>query len=397
MEAQTSVAATPPPTAVNSGDTALTFDELEGIESSHKQAAKEAKKQQTQVANEAAKKAVEKTEKSKDQKESDEKEEIKEAKEDGKEAAKKSVDTKAPEKKEAKKLIKGKLADKDLDLDPDLVIPVTIDGKEETISVRDLMSQYSGKVSYDKKFSEFNKERQKFMGQHDQINSMIKRIVEEKDPELKFFHMAEFIGGDPVQIREKFLNDNMKLLEEWYAMSEDERKAANKDFENKVLRHRLESKQKDEAKRQSESDLKAKISELGKTHQITEDEFWDTFDKIEAAKKAGNFKEKITPEYVAEVATKERLWTAAAPIVEASKKFPEEKKVRFMIDLVNDAHKMGLSSEGIKKLAQQYASVDEEALEEKVKQQEEVRVGKKETKKPESKEKNEAMFFEDIV
>jgi hypothetical protein len=168
-------AAAPAPIVVNGGDGPVSFDELDAIESSTKRAAREAKKEVKDIVKETVKATEGKKDKDDDKSDDPEKEKTPGASKD------KPLANKKDEK--AKQLLKAKLADKDFELDADSLIPVKINGKDELISIKDLQSQYSGKVVYEKKFSEMDRERKSFETKFNQANDKIKAIFDEQDPE----------------------------------------------------------------------------------------------------------------------------------------------------------------------------------------------------------------------
>lgn len=399
--------ATPAPVVIGSGESGATFDEMEAIDQRHKDAKRAQKTQAKEVIKETVK-ALEDKDKSKEEKKTGgldappaTAKETKKADPEVEQTGEEKEAEKLAKQAEAKaRLIKGKLADKDIDLDPETVVPVKIDGKEELVKLKDLMSEKSGKVYIDKEISKLNLEKQTFHQKHQALNAKIKSVLEETDPELRFYKMATIAGKDPVAVRRQFLDGNMELLEKYYGMSEDERKADEMAYENKIIKHQLESKKNEETRQVNQQALESKIKELGKTHQISDDEFWGTFDKIKAAKDGGTFKEKITPELVAEAVVKNRLWDAAAMILDAAKDFPNEKRLPALRDLVEDAYKVNATPAEIKEVAEKLwgSKARETIISEKVSEQEKLRTGKTSSKKPDpSQASSEAVLFDEIM
>ncbi len=395
------------PIEVNSGDGPISFDELDAIEASSR-ASKRAEKNETK---EVVKETVKALEKKNDKTDSASKE--KSEKEEGKETDSKKTGTEKDKgklggdkaaSKEAPKL-KLKSGDKEIELSADTMVPVVRNGVEEFIPLKDLRNDYSGRKEWNTRFSEMDRERKDFKTKVDQANSKIKSIFETQDPEMRFYHMAEFAGQDPVAVRQKFLNENMKLLEKWYTMSDDERVADAKDFENKVLKHRLESRDNEDSERQAQVALTDTISKLGKTHQFEQQDFWQTFDRLKAAKEQNKLLDpqgkplKLTPETVAEFISKDRLYKAALPIIKDSTAIQDHAKQAALFDLVADGFKMGMNANEIKQVAMEMwtSKVIDDQIAAKVEEQEELRTGKKGTKKANYKADNEAMFFGDIM
>ena len=298
-----------------------------------------------------------------------------------------------------KKSLKGKLGNKEIDLDPDTVLSVKVNGKDEAVSLRDLQRNYGGKVEWEKRFTEIDKERKVFNSKVEGASQKIKAIFEETDPEMRLFKMAEFAGKDPVEVRSKFLADNMELLEKYYSMTEDERIADARDFENRILKQKLEFKEKDEARRNTQAALQTKIQNLGTTHQIPEESFWSRFDELQALKTQGTLSQKITPEFVVETIQKERLWESANEILEnAQVEMNADQRSHALIELVDISYSQGLSSKEVKEIAEEMwgKSARTSVVESKLEEQEELRTGRKGTKKAEYSGDNEALFFSDL-
>lgn len=398
------------PIEINGGDGPVTFDELEAIESQSKAAKKAEKNEVKEAVKETVKAMDKKKEKSEEKKDSkDEAEE-----DDEKDSAEKADDKKETEKKDAgkkedkskvekpaeKKTLKAKLGDKELELDPETKLTIKgHGGKDEEISIKDLQSHYNGKVHWEKRFGELSQKEREFHSKFDGVQTKIKAIFDEQDPELRLFRMAELAGKDPVEVRRNFLQENMKLLEKYYAMEDHERKADELEFENKILKHRSESRQKEDARRQAETALQTKISELGKTHQIPEENFWSRYDELKSAKDAGKFQGKITPEVVVETIQKDKLWNSAAEILDHSDSpLPVEKRNQALLDLVETSFLQGLGPKEVREIAEEMwgSSRKTAVIAEKVEEQEELRTGKKGSKKTEYSPDNEVTFFGDL-
>lgn len=333
---------------LNSGSGPVTFDELEQITASDKKArsqkAKEAKEAKSDDKSEA------KSEKSIDLSSDTDKGKKSEAKADTKsdtKEAKSETTDKDKAEAQARKLIKAKFQDKELDLDEEAVVTVKVDGKEEQVQIKDLLGNYSGKTAWDKKFTELSKEK-KNLSAYDlkvkQAGEQIKSILNEPDANLRMFNMAKLAGVDPVQYRQQFLNENINLLEKWYGMSEDERKADALDFEAKYHKHRADTLEGSVKQEQSQRELQAKLESLRASHQVSEDEFVDTYDKVNQLVDAGVFnKSQINPEFIIENINKERLFSAVENQINTlNLSWDAKDKGQKIMKFVDDAYQLGL-------------------------------------------------------
>ena len=57
------------------------------------------------------------------------------------------------------------------------LIEVKVDGEIQKVPLQELKNNYAGKVAYDKKFSEINKERQEVTAERDSLEQEIKSII----------------------------------------------------------------------------------------------------------------------------------------------------------------------------------------------------------------------------
>ena len=145
---------------VNSGSGPVSFDELEEVTKAPKKAKKEEPKEEKAEKVEKSKDLTSDTDKGKKA----ESKEAKEPKAEPKESKEEAKASEVPE-KPPRKTIKAKYADTELDLDEEALVPVKINGKEELVQIKDILGNYSGKVAWDKKFSELDVNRKNIASQ----------------------------------------------------------------------------------------------------------------------------------------------------------------------------------------------------------------------------------------
>lgn len=303
----------------------------------------------------------------------------------------------------ARKMIKAKLKESEFDLDEEATIPVKINGKEELVSVKELMGNYSGKVAWDKKFTELSKKEKDIKGlesRAQQASNNFKGLFEEKDETVRMFKMAQMAGVDPVQYRQKFLDDNIKLLENWYAMSDDERKADALAYEAKYYKYRADTLENSTKQQQAQREQLAQLEKIRASHQIDEDTFQTFQDQAHQAVKDGVLDESfLKPEKVAELIQKDRIWNAVESVLENIKlPWSEEEKGKRLLKLVEDSHQMGFKPEEVAEfVVETYGSPkNKKDLVNQIKQErEEFLSGKKPVQQAKTT-KNEALFFDDM-
>lgn len=374
---------------VNNGDSVDFFSDLTGESTSDNVVKKEKKSELPAEAAEALKTG---DKKAKD----DKKEEAPKEKKDSKAEKVEDKDEKKPEKVESKKL-KAKHGEAEIEIPEDAMVTVKINGKDETISLKDLQSQYSGKVQYDKKFSELDKDRKSYNQMKEMSESKIKAIFEEQDPEIRFYKMAEFSGKNPVEVRQKFLNDNINLLEKYYSMTEDEKKADALEYENRWLKHQSDTKAKAESAKQAQDELHRKVTELTARHKVTQDEFVSQYDQVESLIKEGKLEaEKLTPEFIVETIAKDKLWNSAESAIKEMGITLENAPQKLM-NLVETSFMQGLNPSDLPDIVSELwgSKKIQKTIETKKQERQEFYEGTKESK-PQPKMNNDVWSFDQI-
>lgn len=376
------------------GETPLTFDELEQITIEKKNSKAKPKEESIDLTSDENKGKKESKEVKETKEESTEDKQEKQAKKEESEAKKAE--------KELRKTIKAKFKDADLELDEETLIPVTINGKEEFWTLKDIRNQQSGKVAYDKKFSELDKIRKEVTAKDQSLaktNQLIKSVFEEKDPTLKMIKMSQLVGVDPVQFRNQFLADNVKMLEKWYNMSDDERKADALEYEARVHKHRADTLENATKQQQSNKELLDRVAQVRASHNLSEEDFFNTLDKLYAQADKGIIEpESITPENVAMTFKADQYFNATVKALEPLAQTIDSKTYEKMIhDISLAALNNNIKLEDIGPIVDELYGKGkaEKKISEKKKQIEEFVSGKKEV--PSQVQSNQPLFFDEIL
>lgn len=384
---------------INSGAGPVSFEELEEVTKKTRAAKKPKAEKSEDDGEEKPQKSKDLTSDTDKGKKPEPKTEKKPAKEPEEAEEGKEGDT---DLKALRKKIKAKLDDSEFELDEEAMIPVKINGKEELVQVKDLMGNYSGKVAWDKKFSEIDQTRKQIAAKElkvKQIEDMIKSVYEEQDPQLKMFRMAQLAGVDPVQFRQKFFDEQISMLEKYYSMSEDERKADALAYEASIHKHRADTLESEIKSKQDYESLQTKVTELRERHQVSEREFVDAYDRLENLVRAGQVDPKaITPEYIMQTIEVDRLWSSAADKLDSlGLDWNDQTRNENLQKLVRNAHQLGLKPADMAEMVDELWGVKkaQKKIEEKRKANQEFLSGKKEV--PQVKPKSEgAVFFDEI-
>lgn len=252
-------------------------------------------------------------------------------------AAKEEAATKAPPaapNAEAKlaadvKKLKAKFGDTELEVPLEAMIEHTVDGQPVQVSIDELRNNYSGKVAYDKKFTELDVERRQFKAERGALDQAAEEFVtmaSSKDVNAtailtKLGQLANM--ENPLQ----FVRDLRSKLEADFkarmSMSEEGRKAADLVEENEFLRQGQASRQATEAEQAQRAATLAKVAEVREARGMSEEVFKSTLDEILSEGIVPE--ESITPEYVGDwyMATKAYDKAEASLTALASKDNPE--------------------------------------------------------------------------
>lgn len=297
--------------------------------------------------------------------------------------------------------VKAKAGDQELELPEDALFTIKVDGKDVPVTYKDLAENYSGKTVWSRKFTELDRQTKDHARKVGEVESKIKTLMQEEDPEMRFYHMAKLAGQDPVAVRQKYFEDNMKMFEKYALMSDDERKADFANFENRVLKHELEQQRSAETQRTQFEQISKKVSELQKAHKVSSDEFNTWYDQLEGLAKNGSLADKgiqseknLTPEFVVEIITKDRMFNEAYKIAGELKLDNAEKRV---FNFIESAYNDGFKTEDIPDLmmATYGGKPKAKAITEKVKEREEFLQGRTPVKS--ETKASEALLFDDIL
>ncbi len=282
------------PIVSTGGSGGVSFDDLEAVQSApstkgDKKSSPKASVDEYESSEKPTKKDA-KPEADEDEAADEEVEVVDEAEDEGKEKKPEPKDAKAKEKPQAKaKTIKVKAGDKDVELAADTPFEVTIDGKAQKVPLQELLSNYSGKVVYDKKFGELDKERKSFQAERTSIQGAVDKFFDlgfkQGDPRAAVEFLAESTGQDPIKVWNEWETAIEKGLEELQALSPEERKARKVETENEYLRKRDESRRADEAKTKERATLQSRVEKVRETHNIPEAEFVRLYKEIKASGK----------------------------------------------------------------------------------------------------------------
>jgi len=198
-----------------------------------------------------------------------------------------------------------------------------IDGEEVDVELQELLNNYSGKISYDKKFQEFSTDKKEFddyKSQYDkeldQINGYINNFAEKIKNEdamgaLEYF--AEFAGMKPHEFRRELLNQITPEISRRANLSPEQLHAEELSHQNEYLLQKQESAQKQSKEEQAYIDLQKEIANVQEAHGISGDDFEEAYKDLTES----DFEGTITPEVVAKYYTHSQAFSKADSILES--------------------------------------------------------------------------------
>lgn len=324
---------------LSEGEAAETFDNLDyespaskKVGEDHKETFKD-KIEKSKKMKEGTKTEEEKEDKKTEKKEDEKKSDIDtlKDKEDG-EDDKKKVDKKE-EKKEEKKLEEKELTEeekateaKDKDakklkirmsdglyaIEPDSKVRVKIDGKYEEVPMQEIINNYSGKVAYDKKFTELGESKKTVEAQTAEFNkksqilsSLVADITKNvMDPNANIwdsiYSLVEKSGGDVYTAKRRAMESVLDEIEKIQDMSESELKAYWLTEKDSLRTKQDEARTKSYNEHQANLQAVQKVDSLRQALGVSEEQYVKALDDLEAQ---GIKTEKWSDEKVVEYAS----------------------------------------------------------------------------------------------
>ncbi len=224
-------------------------------------------------------------------------------------------------KEEIKKLI-AKYGEEELEIAANSMFKHKIDGEEVDVELQELLNNYSGKVSYDKKFQEISSDRKDFESYKDKYDAEIKQInsyindfankFRQNDALGALEYFAEFAGMKPHEFRRELLNQLTPEMERRSVMTEDQIKAEELAFQNEYLMRQQESVQKQLQEEQAQKELEAEIVSVQEAHGISDEDFENAYNELVDSEYEG----QINPAAVAEYHIHSTAYSKADEILE---------------------------------------------------------------------------------
>ena len=221
---------------------------------------------------------------------------------------------------EIKKLI-AKYGEEELEIAANSIFKHKVDGEEIDVELQELLNNYSGKVSYDRKFQEFSNEKKEFNTYKDQYDGEIKQInnyindfaekFRQNDALGALEYFAEFAGMKPYEFRRDLLNQLLPEMERRSTMTEDQIRAEELAFQNEYLMRQQESAQQQYQDQQALRELEDEIVEVQEAHGISDEDFENAYSELMEI----DYEGEIIPATVAEYHIHSKAYSKAEDIL----------------------------------------------------------------------------------
>ena len=236
-----------------------------------------------------------------------------ESKEDEKPDKQEEVSGEEEEKPESKppgKTIRLKNEDGHSDINPDSTVKIKVNGKNEFVSVNDLMSNYSGKVAYDKKFDDlktqnedFEKRESVYKQEKGEISNHMQKVVGlidkvitgEGDPMEALNYLVDFTGRDALTFNKHVMEYMSGEVQKLESLDEVEQELYWKNKEVQQYRNNQAAKAESDANAKTIMERESKVNQLRESHGVTEEQFIQSHTELS---ELGYSKEQITPEAI---------------------------------------------------------------------------------------------------
>tara|TARA_Y100001973_G_scaffold102781_1_gene168551 strand:- start:2536 stop:3726 length:1191 start_codon:yes stop_codon:yes gene_type:complete len=248
-----------------------------------------------------------------------------EAEQVAKEASKEEVETEPEEEKEAEESIKkitGKAGNKKYELTSDTVFSHKVDGEEVDVTLQDLLNNYSGKTSYDRKFQEFSEskkeleaERNNYQAELESINEYIGNFaqkIQQDDAMGALEYFAEFSGMKPYEFRNELVRQLAPEVERRSLLSYEEIENENLRQQNEYLLRQQESAEANRTSEQAKQELGNKIRQMQEAHGISDEDFEKSYYELVES----NYEGDVTPDVVAEYYVHTQAYSRAESVLE---------------------------------------------------------------------------------
>lgn len=199
---------------------------------------------------------------------------------------------------EAIKKISARFGESDIEVPVEARFKHKVDGEEVEVSVQELLNNYSGKTSWDKKFTELSGDRDSHKKDLDVVNKYINEFAEvsKKDKVEGLIKLAESVGINPLEYKKQLRSELLNKYQDYLQMDDDQRSHYEQAEELDYYRRQRESDTQRQSEKQAQEDLQRQYVSIQETHNIDNDRL-----NFLATELSDVYKAEINPENVLEL------------------------------------------------------------------------------------------------
>lgn len=175
--------------------------------------------------------------------------------------------------KEAVKQLKAMYNDEELEIPAEAKFKHKVDGEEVEVGLQELLNNYSGKQSWDKKFTELDQDRQQYKSELDIVNKYVNEFAEisQKDKVGGLIKLAESVGLNPLEYKKQLRHELLNHYGDYLKMNEQQRAYYDQQEELEYYRQLRETEDQRRQEQQAQQELYQRIGEVQQAHNIDND------------------------------------------------------------------------------------------------------------------------------
>lgn len=194
------------------------------------------------------------------------------------------------------KRLKASFNDEELDIPADAQFTAKVKGEEHKVGLQELINNYSGKTQWLKKFNELSDQRQQIQPIQENF-SKFKELASSDNP-IDAINLALDMGQvDAHTFYNKLKDFIIPNAEEYFNMTDEERRSSDLERENEFLRNKSESYLSNQRQQSETAKLASEINQIRETHKISEQEIKYAYEQL-----VDNGTPDISPQMLADFA-----------------------------------------------------------------------------------------------
>lgn len=201
----------------------------------------------------------------------------------GEDVQKEGEEVKTP----SQRSVKAKLGEDELDIPEEAEIPLTINGKEATFKVKDIIKEFGSletrKRQVDQKLSWADRREKGFQEQMTTLKGQFQQIAERAakgDYFASIRFMADLAGKDVADYEKEFLQNVDKISTTYAKMNAQEREAFHSSRKAEFLQEKLSKTEEKISYEEGIKKIQGRIVDLCKEHGLTEDRYLQRYQEL---------------------------------------------------------------------------------------------------------------------